>query len=126
MDESSGIVSFKVKTDSEPVYDEDQWQENLHFDENSETVSDKENMKKEKPIDNITSEELNKTLSQFQETVFGQMEKQQVMMENMFHSVREEFDQYHTRLKMIKEEVSSEIKEDLERSITESEMRLSA
>lgn len=126
MDESSGIVSFKVKTDSEPVYDEDQWQENLHFDENSETVSDKENMKKEKPIDNITSEELNKTLSQFQETVFGQMEKQQVMMENMFHSVREEFDQYHTRLKMIKEEVSSEIKEDLERSIKESEMRLSA
>lgn len=47
-------------------------------------------------------------------------------MENMFHSVREEFDQYHTRLKMIKEGVSSEIKEDLERSIKESEMRLSA
>ena len=74
MDESSGIVSFKVKTDSEPVYDEDQWQENLHLDENNETVSDKENMKKEKAIDNITSEELNTTLSQFQETVFGQME----------------------------------------------------
>lgn len=49
-----------------------------------------------------------------------------MMMENMFHSVREEFDQYHTRLKMIKEGVSSEIKEDLERSIKESEMRLSA
>ena len=31
-------------------------------------------MKKEKAIDNITSEELNTTLSQFQETVFGQME----------------------------------------------------
>ena len=41
------------------------------------------------------------------------------MMENMFHSVREDFDQYHTRLKMIKEEVSSEINEDLERSIKE-------
>lgn len=46
MDKSSGIVSFKVKTDSEPVYDEDQWQENLHLDENSEIVFDKENMKK--------------------------------------------------------------------------------
>lgn len=69
MDESSGIVSFKVKTDSEPVYDEDRWQENLHLDENSETVSDKENMKKEKAIDNIRSEELNKTLSKFQDTV---------------------------------------------------------
>ena len=89
MDESSGIVSFKVKTDSEPVFVEDQWQENLHLDENSETVSDKENMKEDKPIDNISSEELNKTLSQFRKTVFGQMEKQLVMMENMFHSVRE-------------------------------------
>ena len=47
-------------------------------------------------------------------------------MENMFHLVRVEFNQYHTRLKMIKEEVSSEIKEDLETSIKESEMRLSA
>lgn len=57
--------------------------------------------------------------------MFEQMEKQQMGMEKMFQSVREEFDQYYHRLKMIKDEVYSEIKQeiDMTRKIAEIQIK---
>lgn len=65
---------------------------------------DRENVKK----DGLSIEDCHKILSHFQDKVFEQMEKQQMCMEKIFQSVREEFDQYHHRLKMRNDEVYSE------------------
>lgn len=54
---------------------------------------DRENVEE----DGLSSKEFHKTLSRFQDKVFEQMEKQQMCMEKMFQSVREEFDQYYHR-----------------------------
>lgn len=100
MDDSS-VVSFKVKGDSDSVFDEEQWQETVLIGDD-----DKVQMNQVKE-DGLSSEELHKTLSHFQDKLFEQMEKQQMCMEKMFQYVREEFDQYHHRLKMVKDEVFS-------------------
>ena len=129
MDKSLGIVSFETKGENESIFDEEQWHETMTLDEISEEVNYQvpyEEARKDVKSDlKIMKKELNTTLSQFQETVFGQMEKQQMFMENMFQSVREEFDQYHTKMKMIKEEVFSEIKQEIEiHIVTEKILRI--
>lgn len=106
--DGSSVVSFKVKGDSDSVFDEEQWQETVLIGDDDKIQV---NQVKE---DGLSSEELHKTLSHFQDKVFEQMEKQQVCIEKMFQSVREEFDQYHHRLKMVKDEVFSEIKQEID------------
>lgn len=106
--DSSSVVSFKVKEDSDPVFDEEQWQETVLIGDDDKVQV---NQVKE---DGLSSEEFHKTLSHFQDKVFEQMEKQQVCMEKMFQSVKEEFDQYYHRLKMVKDEVYSEIKQEID------------
>lgn len=103
----SSVVSFKVKGDSDSVFDEEQWQETVLIGDDDKVQV---NQVKE---DGLSSEEFHKT-SHLQDKVFEQMEKQQVCMEKMFKSVKEEFDQYHHRLKMAKDEVYSEIKPEID------------
>lgn len=122
--DSSSVVSFKIKGDSDPVFDEEQWQETVLIGDDGDKVQvnqDQENVKE----DGLSSEGFHKTLSHFEDKVFEQMEKQQMGMEKMFQSVREEFDQYYHRLKMIKDEVYSEIKQeiDMTRKIAEIQIK---
>lgn len=88
MDESSGVVSFtsKKKSESEPIYYEDQWQETVMLDQNeigSEKVWDRKMAKEDEHYSQVSSDKLNKTLGQFQTMIFSQMDKQQMFMENV-------------------------------------------
>lgn len=81
---------------------------------------DRENVEE----DGLSSKEFHKTLSRFQDKVFEQMEKQQMCMEKMFQSVREEFDQYYHRLKMIKDKMNSDIKQEIDMTIKVAEIQI--
>lgn len=81
---------------------------------------DRENVEE----DGLSREEFHKTLSHYQDKVFAQMEKQQVYMEKMFRTVKEEFDQYYHRLKMVKDEVYSEIKQEIDMTKKVAEMQI--
>lgn len=94
--------------DSDPVFDEEQWQETVLIGNDDKVQV---NQVKE---DGLSSEEFHKSLLHFQDKVFEQMEKQQVCMEKMFQSVKEEFDQYYHKLKMVKDEVYSKIKQEID------------
>lgn len=45
-------------------------------------------------------------------------------MEKMFQSVREEFDQYYHRLKMIKDKMNSDIKQEIDMTIKVAEIQI--
>lgn len=81
---------------------------------------DRENVEE----DGLSSKGFHKTLSRFQDKVFEQMEKQQMCMEKMFQSVREEFDQYYHRLKMIKDKMNSDIKQEIDMTIKVAEIQI--
>lgn len=70
--DGSSVVSFRVKGDSDSVFDEEQWQETVLIGDDDKVQV---NQVKE---DGLSSEESHKTLSHFQDKVFEQMEKQQV------------------------------------------------
>lgn len=80
--DSSSVVSFKIKEKSDPVFDEEQWQETVLIGDDNDKVQvnqDRENVKE----DVLSSDDFHKILSHFQDKVFERMEKQQVCMEKM-------------------------------------------